>query len=332
MDKIVLNFHYPYYFLLLILPLLVRYFLPECKNISNKDIVLIRHPYVKRLKEAFSGLGQSNSLKNRKEFAFCYFLWICFVVALASPRISEKNLNIGNYGDNFFAVFDVSMPDSQADIFKIKFSQINESFNKFMSKRSNDNAGVILLNNEANIYVPLTKDFSSISLLMNNINLLKENYFNKDSYDAVGDAISLATKNFAYSGQKSSVVLFLYTNKIGGNVPLDKAAEIAQKHNIKINIIHIVDNSVGLFFDQNVSDKLKQASIISGGKYFLAANIAQVNQALSVLNKIEEKKVIFKDNIIYHNLYRYPLFLAIMLIFYLLFANIYKKMSYGNKF
>lgn len=318
-----INFEWPWLFLILPLPLLIRYLLPATSSVEN---AALRVPFI----EDFKSLSQENIQATRKLWPLwlATLAWILLVIAASRPQWWGEPLELPVTGRDLMMAVDLS-GSMQYEDFRIKDQVVDRLTatkwvaGQFIKRRIGDRLGLILFGEQAYLQVPLTFDRQTVRTLLNEsaIGLAGQK-------TAIGDAIGLAVKRFLGKHDKTdkeSWVLILLTDgaNTAGNIEPLKAAELAAEQGLKIYTIGIGADEMVVrdFFgvrrvnpSADLDEKtLKQIAEKTGGRYFRARDTAELEKIYALLDELEP---IEDDNLVFRPtkaLYPWPLGIAILL-------------------
>ncbi len=318
-----INFEWPWLFLILPLPLLIRYLLPATNSVEN---AALRVPFI----EDFKSLSQENIQATRKLWPLwlATLAWILLVIAASRPQWWGEPLELPVTGRDLMMAVDLS-GSMQYEDFRIKDQVVDRLTatkwvaGQFIKRRIGDRLGLILFGEQAYLQVPLTFDRQTVRTLLNEsaIGLAGQK-------TAIGDAIGLAVKRFLGKRDKTdkeSWVLILLTDgaNTAGNIEPLKAAELAAEQGLKIYTIGIGADEMVVrdFFgvrrvnpSADLDEKtLKQIAEKTGGRYFRARDTAELEKIYALLDELEP---IEDDNLVFRPtkaLYPWPLGIAILL-------------------
>lgn len=319
-----IHFEWPWLFLILPLPLLIRYLLPATNNVEN---AALRVPFIEDFKSLNEEQVQRHTTK-RWTLWLATLAWILLVVAATRPQWWGEPLQLPLNGRDLMMAVDLS-GSMQYEDFRIQDKVVDRLTatkwvaGEFIERRIGDRLGLILFGEQAYLQVPLSFDRKTVRSLLNEsaIGLAGKQ-------TAIGDAIGLAVKRFLNKPNKKnqqSWVLILLTdgaNTAGKLEPL-KAAELAAEEGLKIYTIGIGADEMVVrdFFgtrrvnpSADLDEKtLKQIAKKTGGRYFRARDTKELEKIYSLLDKLEP---IQEDSQVYRPtkaLYPWPLAIAILL-------------------
>ncbi|OAD22471.1 von Willebrand factor type A domain-containing protein, partial [Candidatus Thiomargarita nelsonii] len=299
-----IHFEWPWLFLTLPLPLIVRYLLPATTSVEN---AALRVPFI----EDFQSLNQEIQHKTIKRWPLwlATLAWILLVIAASRPQWWDEPIELPVNGRDLMMAVDLSLSMQYKD-FRIKDRTVNRLTatkwvaGQFIERRVGDRLGLILFGEQAYLQVPLTFDRQTVRTLLNEsaIGLAGQQ-------TAIGDAIGLAVKRFLHKDEnKESWILILLTDgaNTAGNIEPLKAAELAAQEGLKIYTIGIGADEMVLrdFFGTrhinpsvDLDEKtLKQIAEKTGGRYFRARDTAELEKIYALLDQLEP---IQKDNLFF---------------------------------
>ncbi len=330
-----IHFDWPWLFLTLPLPIIVRYLLPPAT--TSVENAALRVPFI----EDFQSLNQKVQHKTIKRWPLwlATLAWILLVIAATRPQWWDEPIELPINGRDLMMAVDLSGSMRYKD-FRIQDRTVDRLTatkwvaGQFLERRVGDRLGLILFGDQAYLQVPLTFDRQTVSVLLNEsaIGLAGQQ-------TAIGDAIGLAVKRFLHKHKKNqeSWVLILLTdgaNTTGKIEPL-KAAELAAQEGLKIYTIGIGADEMVLrdFFGTrrinpsvDLDEKtLKQIAEKTGGRYFRARDTAGLEKIYALLDELEP---IQKDNLFFRPskaLYYWPLSMALLLSAIIMVFKIHDK-------
>jgi len=314
---------WPWALMAIVLPLIIRYLLPEAKGLSEAGL---RVPSV----ESFSTLKDRSGTEQLGNWRFwlASVAWILLVLAAARPERIGDELDVPVAGRNLMLAVDLSGSMDQKD-FELAGRRVDRLTatkavaSDFIERREGDRIGLILFGERAYLQVPLTLDRKTVNTLLMEafIGLAGEK-------TAIGDAITLAVRRVHEAkkdvGDQVLVLLTDGANTAGEVQPL-KAAELAQQVGLRIYTIGIgaeqleVASLIGGRRRINPSadldeDTLTEIARLTGGRYFRAtdtASLQDIYKLVDELEPVEEPESGFRPVKSY---YFYPLGFAVGLV------------------
>lgn len=307
-----LSFEWPWMFILLPLPWLVRRY---CKPL-NADSAALKIPFAARVAVSSQTLP-AVSLSSLKYFLLLAS-WLCVLFAAARPVSLGDPIPIKQSSRDLMLAVDISESMSQRDMDidrqrVPRLVAVKVILNDFLKKRKGDQIGLILFGSNAYLQSPLTYDIDTVAqfLVEAQIGLAGER-------TAIGDALGLSIKRL-YERPESQRVVILLTdgeNTAGELSPIDSIA-LAQEAKVKIYTI-----AIGPSVFSNV-DKRLLSTIASetGGQFFNARNSSEL---LAIYDYIDEIEEIQSDEQFYrprNALFRIPLACSYIFIGLIFFAQ-----------
>jgi len=323
-----IEFEWPWLFLIAPLPLLLRLLLPQAG--STQDAAL-RVPFY----DEFSHTATATNQKAANSWPLWLGLlaWLLLVTAATRPQWLGETIELPVSGRDLMLAVDLS-GSMEAEDFEIGGRTVNRLTatqwvgGQFIQRRVGDRLGLILFGRNAYLQTPLTFDRETVR------SLLQEAVIGLAGQEtAIGDAIGLAVKRLQ-NNDISSRVLILLTDgaNTAGEIDPIKAAELAAQHSLKIYTIGIGADEmiVRSFFGKqrvNPSADLDEKTLTAiaektGGRYFRARDTRQLEQIYKLLDKLEplEKEAqTFRPTT---TLYHWPLAFALLLAVLISLAKI----------
>lgn len=290
-----MQLEWPWAFLLLPLPLLVRYLFPAAKR---QDAAL-RVPVLDDFKASTTIMPANN--KNYLVLFLATLAWCCLVFAATRPQWLGDQVDIPVSGRDLMLAVDLSgsmqIPDFEINGKTVdRLTAVKQVASDFIARRSGDRVGLILFGEQAYLQTPLTFDLKTVNTL------LDESFIGMaGDATSIGDAIGLAIKRLQ-DRQKDSRVLILLTDgaNTAGEITPIKAAELAAGQGLKIYTIGIGADELlrrTLFGVQRLNPSadldektLRAIAEKTGGQYFRAHDIHELNKIYNLLDELEPVK------------------------------------------
>ncbi len=333
-----IEFVYPWAFVLIFLPVLVVLFAPAYKERKSS----IKVPYFTRLVDVTGEKPESGAVllsRHTLQRLLIVFSWACIVTAIAKPEIigapinqdkSARDLMVAVDLSGSMSVEDFKLPSTASQTMKsinsqktnsnhsqVQGKQVNRLvvvknvLNTFAQGRKHDRLGLILFGDAPYLQAPFTDDIVTWQTLLNEseIGMAGES-------TAFGDAIGLAISVFVQSDTKNRVLIVLTDgNDTASKVPPVEAAKVAAANDIKIYTIAIGDpTAVG---EEKVDlEVLAQIAKTTQGKSFQALNSDELSKAYTEIDALEPQQfdsLSFRPRVSIHQ-YPIVLFVSIYLL------------------
>jgi len=293
----VLEFAWPWLFLLLPLPLLARRLPPV-----RQPRAALKVPFLEDFRQLQSGVSTAAD-SGRIRLWLAALAWVLLVAGAARPQWQGDPLPLPLEGRDLMLAVDLSGSMAEED-FVIGRQRVDRLTatkivaGNFIEKRKGDRLGLILFGEQAYLQAPLTYDLKTVKTL------LEEAFINMAGQKtAIGDAIGLAIKRLRdKKGEKVLILMSDGENTAGQMDPL-KAAELAAQEGLKIYTIGIGADPQADFFGMvsggSALDErtLRRIAELTGGRYFRARDTAQlvaIYDAIDAMEPVENEKRFFR--------------------------------------
>ncbi len=288
-----IHFAWPWAFLILPLPLLIRWLLPGSADQREAALLI---PFAEDL--AGAGPTVHGAIPRSGVIWLAGAAWILLVVAAARPQWLGEPVPLPVAGRDLLLAVDLS-GSMQAEDFIVNKRQVNRLVatkivaGEFIERRSGDRLGLLLFGDQPYLQVPLTFDRKTVRLLLEEaaIGLAGEK-------TAIGDGIGLAVKRLQDRPAENRVLILLTDGaNTAGTMEPKKAAELAATAGVTIYAIGIgADEMVvkSLFGSRRVNpaadldeDTLKAVAAVTGGKYFRARDTKELEEIYGLIDDLE---------------------------------------------
>lgn len=333
------QFYWPWFALLLPLPLLLVMIAPPRGSKSADPLPLLRFPHLNRVKQAFPALQAGGTKKNRATVLFLSAAWVSLILALMRPELVDQFTKIHNEGHDIMLAVDISFSMKAVDLStqtKVldRLAVTKEVVRSFLKKRSGDRVGLIVFGGTAYLQVPFTLDLHSVGLLLDETlpGMAGDG-------TAIGDAIGLAIRTLRERPSGSRVLVLLTDGEDNSSsIPPLEAAKIAQQYGIRIYTIGIGNPEGALYPTQlgvyqmvqtPLDEKLlSEIAMLTGGQYFHAGKKEQLQEIYDKIDALEKTEAETEEFLIRDPLYAYPLMLALLFLLLATLRPIYRSI-YG---
>lgn len=266
--------------------------------------------------------------------------WLALVTAAARPIWLGEPINIQSSGRDLLLAVDISGSMEEQDMQIVdrtvrRIDAVKAVLNEFIDRRAGDRLGLVLFGSQAYLQSPLTFDRNTVKQLLNEAEL---GFAGKQT--AIGDAIGLSVKRLQARPAEERVMILLTdgANTAGQVQPL-QAAQLAEELKVKIYTIGMGADSMvvpGIFGSSfgartvNPSrdldeDTLTKIADQTGGRYFRARNVSELDGIYRLLDQLEptpEEQKNFRPRT---NYFHWPLALALLISMLLAIASSRKE-------
>ena len=330
-----LSWQWPLLFLLLPLPLILRWFMPAQRSADDA----IRVPFYATL-NSLAHKQQHKPTRRWLAAAMAYLIWVCLLCAAAHPSWVGEPISLPQDQRDLMLAVDISRSMQERDMqvqnrYVERFTAVKAVVGEFIQKRSGDRLGLILFGDQGYLQTPLTFDNKTVQQQLQETQLGFAG-----NATAIGDAIGLAIKKLRDRPVESRVLILLTDGANTAGTNPNEAAIIAAEANIRIHTVGVGADAkpVRGFFGQirqtNPSSSLDETTLqyiakTTGGQYFRAHNPQELQAIYAELDRLEPKpeKQIYRPQ---QSLTHWPLGIALLLSLLLALGRILS--SYTNTY
>ncbi len=291
-----ISFEYPIAFLLILLFLVCSYF---CK-IKNESIFF---PHINMLLE-------SNRKQKLLTQVLKYFVILFSIIALASPVKIDQSKIIKNDGINIVLDLDASgsMKNIDLDDNKNRFDVVKEIVKDFISKRTNDNVGVVLFGSWVFMASPISFDKDAQKEIIDYLEVTMAG-----EKTALIDSIATSVNILKDKKTKSNIIIILSDGEdTVSKIPIEVIIKLLKKYEIKAYTIGIGNSN------QMVLNEIANQS---NGKYYTAFSKNDLSLIYEDINQLEKSLIDSNKKISKEYLFFYPLFVAVLSLIFLIFLK-----------
>ena len=309
------EFSWPWAFLLLPLPWILRRFTTNTKQAKHR----LRMPVFAQFSKLAPSLKESKQNTHWLEA----LIWVCLVLAAANPHYLDDPVTLPNEGRDIMLAVDLSGSMNEQDMeyngrYIDRFSVVKAVLSEFIKQRQGDRLGLILFADTAFLQTPLTRDLDTVGQMLSEAQI---GLVGKAT--AIGDALGLAVKRFNQKKDSNRILILLTDGEnTAGNLSPDEALILAREEGIKVYTVGVGSDGRGRFslfglgnmgssIDETMLTKIAQET---GGLYFRAKDVAgleQIYQELDKLEPISDENETFRPQIA---LFFWPLAAALALL------------------
>ncbi|MED7788684.1 VWA domain-containing protein [Francisella sp. 19X1-34] len=332
-----INIEYPWFFILVILPLVIYWIIPRAKN--NQQSAL-KTPFFDQLQ---SQLGTHSAHDFSKANYFKYILaaiWVLLIVSGSGIQWLGKPISMPQSGRALMMAIDLSGSMAIEDMKKpngkmeSRFDLVMRVANQFLDTRKGDRVGLVLFGTRAYLQTPLTFDIPTVKKMLDDSSIALAG-----PNTAIGDALGLSIKKLeSYPNDSKAIILLTDGDNTAGLLQPLQAAAIAKEYGIKIYTIALGGGQMLIqtaFGKQLVNtsedlatDTLQKIAKMTGGQYFRAQNSSQLKNIYKDIDKLEPIRL--DKTIVRPVTYLYPWSLGLALILSFIIAGVWLKRRGGH--
>ncbi|MCB1057518.1 MAG: VWA domain-containing protein [Acidobacteria bacterium] len=267
------------------------------------------------------------------------------LIAAIRPQTGRKQTQVSTEGIDIMLVVDTSGSMQALDLDSER--QISRRRNRlavaqavvedFITKRPNDQIGLVVFGAEAFTQCPLTLDHGIVSTFLDRLQIGMAG-----DATAIGSAIGTAVKRLRDSSAKSKVIILLTDGRSNaGALSPHKAAEIAKTFGVKVYTIgagtrgkapFIVDSFFGkqvVYEDVEIDEgSLRDIAEVTGGAYFRAEDEQGLEAIYDKIDQLEKTEITTDTYMEYNERFRWLVFPALGLLLFevLLLGTRFRKL------
>lgn len=276
-------------------------------------------------KQSLEKLSVSNQYFSKKARNITLFLSLVFmIIALARPVTNEKIHSSKQELNTIVIAIDVSKSMKATDIYPNRLEFAKKKLLDIINNSKNSAIAVVLFAKSSFILSPLTQDFTSLKILIENL----DTGANFDNGTNIYSTLEITNKLLKNNTNKN---LLLLTDG-GDKIDLSEEIEYAKKNNIDIYTIatasengaaiklvnnNYLTNKKGEIVTVKLNKNIKELSLKTNGGFInFSLDNKDITEILKDINA-KSKKIEFKEKkfTTYTELFYYPLAFAIFLLF-----------------
>ncbi len=310
-----LEFAWPWLFSLIVLPWFAWRFLRPASPRTGSALLFPHAGMLDRLSE--QDLRKTPRLMRLLAMAG----WLFLVFAAARPQWIGESVQLPVSGRSLMLAVDISGSMTTEDMLinnqaVPRLVAVKAVASDFIQRREGDYLGLILFGRQAYLQSPLSYDRNTLQTLLREAVV---GLAGKET--AIGDAIGLAVKRLREQPEENRVLILLTDGaNTAGSVDPIRAADLAASEKIRIYTIGVGGDGVrirGLFGLQiGGSDldegTLQQIAKTTGGRYFRARNLHELEQIYRLLDEIEPASDEILNFRQVDELYQWPLLISLL--------------------
>ncbi|MEA2050562.1 MAG: VWA domain-containing protein [Campylobacterota bacterium] len=294
-----ISFEYPYVFLILILFII-------CDKYCKAKAQSYYFPHI----NLYSSIkGSNNTIIKLLKYITILFA----IIALASP-IKELNI-INNKKDGLDIVLSLDTSGSmrqvgfnRSDFEQNRWEVVRDIVKDFISKRVNDNIGIVVFGSSVMTASPLSYDKKAQQKILKSLDIAIVG-----EKTALIDSIATSINILKNRDTKSKIIIALTDgDDTASSIPLKVVSKMAQKHNIKIYTIAIASSN------RYILDILSKSN---DGKTFVAKTKDNLKDIYNIIDKLEKSELTQNKIVLKEYFFFYPLMISFLSLLIFVFLK-----------
>jgi Ca-activated chloride channel family protein len=235
--------------------------------------------------------------------------FFCFVVGIARPQMGAKLKEHETKGAEIMICLDVSNSMLAEDYTPCRLDRAKLAISRVVDRLQGDRIGLIIFAGTSFVQLPITTDYISAKMFLNNINTESVPV----QGTAIGDAILTAAKSFSAQSEKSRAIIVITDGENHEDDAVDAARQAAEL-GIKIYTIGVgsqrgqpvpvngellKDSEGNIVVSRLDENTLKQIAAAGGGAYVHAGGEEfGLNPIIDDIKRMEAEKyssIVFED-------------------------------------
>jgi Ca-activated chloride channel homolog len=292
-----LSFEWPWAALLLPLPILLSVLWPKKHRPTEQSPAPQIPAYISA--NYSIGIARTGGMaKSKQSTLFYLLLWALLCVSVMRPEFVGEKVELPMDGRDLMLAIDISPSMKELDMplngdRATRLDVVKYVVSEFVQERKGDRIGLILFGSQPYIQAPLTFDTKTVNTL------LQEAFLGMaGDATAIGDAIALGVKRLREQAEQSRVLILMSDGaNTAGEIPPEKAAQLAATQNIKVYTIGIGADEMlqrSFFGTRRINpsadldeDMLRTIADTTGGQYYRARNTEELNKIYEEISQLE---------------------------------------------
>lgn len=269
--------------------------------------------------------------RNNVKFILLMTAYASLIIGLSDPEIGSKIDNVKRKGIELVIALDVSNSMMAEDVYPNRLEASKMAIEKLVDKLSNDKIGLIVFAKDAFVQLPLTADYVSAKMFLQDISTQSVPIQGTD----IGKAIETGMVSFSSSENEKNKVLIIISDGEDHEEGVNEMAAEAAKKGIIIHTIGMgqpqgapipvygkfgkkdfkIDKNGTIIITKTNDVLLQQIASAGGGIYVRATNsLTVLNEIFDKINKMNQKEIesqIYSD---YEHQYQFFIAFTILLL------------------
>ncbi len=269
---------------------------------------------------ALTAQASAQAAANRPWLAWA--AWFALVLAASRPVWIGEPVQLPASGRDMVLAVDLSDSMNERDIAYRgqtvqRLAVVQAVAGEFIDRRNGDRIGLVLFGENAYLQSPLSLDRSTTRQLLDEAEVGLAG-----GKTAIGDALGVAIKHLLDAGRNEDRVVVLLTDgeNNAGRLSPEKATELAAQSGVRVHTIGFSGEKtvrLGPFVQTRPSPidsrSLERIAAATGGRFFAAQSVAELEQIYALMDEIEPSEVETLSFRPQKSLLHWPLALALLL-------------------
>jgi Ca-activated chloride channel family protein len=302
-------------------------------------LVFIFHLIQKQKKKAIAEFGDvelmqslmPNASKSKPVWKFYLFVAaLAFIIlGLARPQFGSKLQEVKRKGIEIMIALDVSNSMNATDIQPSRLERAKQVLSKLVDRLSDDKIGLIVFAGDAYTQIPITTDYVSAKMFLNNLTT----GIVPVQGTAIGKAINLSASSFPANSELQKVIIIITDGENHEDDPVEAAKQAAEKgilvytlgmglpegapipEGAETSLNFKKDREGNTVISKLDEITLQKVAIAGSGEYIRANNTqAGLNNLFNKVEKLNKKEYESKIYAEYDDQYQYFFGFAIILL------------------
>lgn len=289
--------------LLLLVPVILLVYAVVCRLRRSRIRAMGDEDLVRDLMPSWSGA------KGWVHIVLFSLAFACFSIGLARPLIGAKLAERETKGAEIMVCLDVSNSMLAQDYSPDRLSRAKLAISRLTDKLQGDRIGLIIFAGSSFVQLPITADYVSAKMFLNNISTESVPV----QGTAIGEAIMTAAKSFSIQSEKSRAIIVITDGENHEDDAVDAAKQVAELgikvytigvgslrgQPIPINGDLMKDKEGNIVVTRLDETTLQQVAAAGNGAYVHAGNEEfGLNPIIDEIRQLEDEKfqsVVFED-------------------------------------
>lgn len=220
-----------------------------------------------------SPIAKAGFLSPARRWSPWWWVWLLLVIAAARPELQQPEIEVAQQSRELLLVVDVSGSMQELMDGRTRLDHVKQVVGDFVSRRSEDQLGLVVFGGEAYLYVPKTQDHN---LLLQQLQGMQPGMAGPGT--AIGDALGVALRSLRATQAEPAIVLLTDGANNAGLLMPEEALQMAATAGVKVHLVVV---------DLNPDPDLSRAIQATGGQVFSAFSRRELEGVYRQLDQLE---------------------------------------------